>query len=114
MSYETTPNELETIFADAGVVVDVTVPTDRTTGRPRGFAFVEFADQAAAAKAIEKFDGFEIQGRRIRVNEAEKPGGRSAGFNDAGPSGGGGMYQGGRTSKPKGSRRNIRARKRGF
>ncbi len=113
MSYETTPNELESVFSEVGVVVDVSVPTDRNTGRPRGFAFVEFADEATATKAIEKFDGHEIQGRRIRVSLAEKPQSRSHGFSDAEPFG---ARQGGgpRGSKPKGSRRNIRARKRGF
>ena len=112
MSYETTPDELESVFSEVGVVVDVSVPTDRTTGRPRGFAFVEFADEAAATKAIEKFDGHELQGRRLRVSQAEKPQSRSHSFNDAGPFR---TNQGEpRGSKPKGSRRNIRARKRGF
>lgn len=112
MSYETTPNELESVFSAVGVVVDVSVPTDRTTGRPRGFAFVEFADEATATKAVEEYDGHEVQGRKLRVSLAEKPQSRSHSFTDDGafrPS-----HGGPRASKPKGSRRNIRARKRGF
>ena len=94
------------------MVMDVSVPTDRNTGRPRGFAFVEFADESAVTMAIEKFDGYELQGRNIRVNQAEDQQNRSRGFNGFGSSGGG--YRGPRSSKPKGSRRNIRAQKRGY
>jgi cold-inducible RNA-binding protein len=94
-------------------VVKVVLPTDRDTGRPRGFGFVEFSSDDAAAAAISKFHGFEHRGRNLRVNEAEDrpPGagggggfGRSFGAPDPGP----------RPNRPKGSRRNIRARKRGF
>jgi RNA recognition motif-containing protein len=81
------------------------------SGRPRGFAFVELADSQQAAAAIQKFDGFEITGRKVRVNEATE---RPTGF---GPPRFGGPYGGGapgpsRHPRPKGSRRNIRARKR--
>jgi RNA recognition motif-containing protein len=91
-------------------VVSVTVPTDRDTGRPRGFAFVEFASDEQAAAAIAKFDRQELNGRSLRLDQATE---RSAG--------GGGPRAGGFTdrpsaprSRPKGSRRNLRARKRGF
>lgn len=86
----------------------MSVPTDRTSGQPRGFAFVEYASDEDAARAIERFDGQELGGRRLRVNEAgERPG----------PRGGG---PGGRSfdapprpaPRPKGSRRHARARKR--
>ena len=91
-------------------MVEVFLPTDRDTGRPRGFAFVEFTDKASIAEAIEKFDGYQFQGRTLQVKEAgEKPNQRSQ-FSDTGPSDYSRRLKG---SKPKGSRRNIRARKRG-
>jgi RNA recognition motif-containing protein len=105
-----------------GAIEDVYLPVDRATGRPRGFAFVEFADQAAAEAAIEKFDGQELAGRTLRVNMAEerrpRPGGPPPG-RDFGSQGGddpwgqgGGGGGGGRPSRPKGSRRGARGKKR--
>lgn len=105
-------SDIEGLFAQSGGVIDVSIPTDRDTGRPRGFAFVEFVDETSAMKAIEMFDGYDLQGRTLRVNLAEKQQQRPHGFSGSGPSGGG--YQGSRGSKPKGSRRNIRAQKRGY
>jgi len=91
----------------------VFIPTDRESGRPRGFAFVEFVDKASATAAIEKFDGYEMGGRNLRVNEAEQrpPGPR---FRPGPNEGGGGAYDAPKRFKPKGSRKNMRARKRGF
>ncbi len=115
MSFDATPTELENLFSEAGEVVEVFLPADRDTGRPRGFAFVEFADPGAVTEAIARFDGRELLGRNLRVNEAEerRP---SRQFSDDG--GGGGGYAPGprkdKRSKPKGSRRNLRARKRGY
>lgn len=110
LSFETTADELRELFAPAGEVVNVSLPTDRDTGRPRGFAFVEFASDEAAAAAIAKFDRQELNGRALRVDQATER-----------PSGGGGSRPGGfgdrpsaPRSRPKGSRRNLRARKRGF
>lgn len=97
------------MFAPAGEVVSVTVPTDRDTGRPRGFAFVEFASGEQASAAIAKFDRQELNGRALRVDQATERaaagGPRAGGFSDR-PSA--------PRSRPKGSRRNLRARKRGF
>ena len=113
MSFDTTREQLEQLFAQAGEVAEVVVPTDRMSGRPRGFAFVTFATDEAAAAAIQKLDGQELDGRNLRVNEAsaERPqrsfGGGGGGFSR--PFGGGGRPGGGR---PKGSRRNVRAHKR--
>jgi RNA recognition motif-containing protein len=91
-------------------VVSVTVPTDRDSGRSRGFAFVELATAEEATAATQKLNGFELDGRALRVNEATErpaggPGFRPGGFGAAGPA---------RRPRPKGSRRNLRARKRGF
>ena len=109
LNFQTTQTELETLFAEAGEVVEVFVPTDRNTGRPRGFAFVEFADEESIAKAIEELDGREVGGRQIRVNEAqERPRRPSV------PPQGGPPFErgGGPRPKPKGSRRNLRGKKR--
>lgn len=110
MSFDTTQSELETLFSEVGEVRDIFLPTERGTGRPRGFAFVEFAQQEDAAEAMNKFDGYELRGRNLRVNEAEERQPRSPGFSDGGGFGG----PSGKRGKPKGSRRNARARKRGF
>jgi len=118
MSFDTTREELQELFAQAGEITEVVVPTDRMSGRPRGFAFVSFATDEAAAAAIQKLDGQELGGRNLRVNEAsaERPqrsfGGGGGGFSR--PFGGGGGRPGGPGggARPKGSRRNVRARKR--
>jgi RNA recognition motif-containing protein len=87
---------------------------DRTTGRPRGFAFVQFADASTAAQAIQRFNGHELDGRSLRVTEAEERQPRSSApryIPDDGPSFGfGGGHD--RPPKPKGSRRRLRGRKR--
>jgi RNA recognition motif-containing protein len=120
MSFDTTREELQELFAQAGEITEVVVPTDRMSGRPRGFAFVSFATDEAAAAAIQTLDGKELGGRNLRVNEAsaERPmragGGGGGGFSRPfGAGGGGGGRPGGPGgSRPKGSRRNVRARKR--
>ena len=120
--------------------MDAKVPTDRETGRPRGFAFVEFEDDDAAQKSIALLNGKDLKGRPLRVNEAENRPPRPAGM--GGAPGGGPTARAGRRRLPsgrpaavrcappgfrfcrwtiaagpfknKGSRRNIRRRKRGF
>jgi RNA recognition motif-containing protein len=86
---------------------------DRNTGRPRGFAFVQFADESAAARAIERFNGHELDGRALRVTEAEERQPRSSPrfIPDDGPSFGFGAGRD-RPPKPKGSRRRLRGKKR--
>jgi cold-inducible RNA-binding protein len=83
MSYDTTESALRELFAAHGEVVSVSVVTDRDTGRPRGFAFVEMASDAAANAAISALDGQSLDGRALKVNEARPPatrgGGRSYG-----------------------------------
>jgi RNA recognition motif-containing protein len=110
LSFDTTSEQLRALFAETGEVVSVVLPTDRDTGRPRGFAFVELASSEAAAAAIDKLNGTELDGRALRVNEAtERPAGgsgfRTGGFGPSAPA---------HRSRPKGSRRNLRARKHGF
>ncbi|MBP9864464.1 RNA-binding protein [Patescibacteria group bacterium] len=68
--YRATDEELREFFSPAGEVVSVFIPMDRATQRPRGFAFVEMTDDAAAQKAIQMFDGQDMGGRRIAVSIA--------------------------------------------
>jgi cold-inducible RNA-binding protein len=109
LSFDTTREELEAFFAPMGEIAEVVVPTDRDSGRPRGFAFVTFASQEGATQAIQQLDGKELGGRNLRVNEASERAERPAG-------GGGGFrapsFRPGPPSRPKGSRRNVRSRKR--
>ena len=70
MHFETTENDLRGLFEAFGVIQRIQVITDRDTGRSRGFAFVEMADDEAAAKAIAALNGQELQGRTLKVNEA--------------------------------------------
>ena len=128
LDYNTTKEEVQSLFAQVGELRDVFLPVDRETGRKRGFAFVEFASDEDAAKAIEKFNGYQLGGRALRVNAAEnrprgeRPSGgppRSYGNSYGGgggsaPDEGGGDFYGSRggAGKPKGSRRNLRAKKR--
>src|SRR5881397_4023110 len=152
LDFKTSRDEVQSLFSQVGSIKDVFLPTDRESGRPRGFAFVEFESEEDAQKAIEKFNGYELGGRALRVNAAEdrprgsgggRPGGGGGGgygggggggcgAGGGGYGGGGGGYGGGGggyggggggyggggggerfpPSKPKGSRRNIRGKKR--
>ena len=114
LSFDTTREELEALFAPLGEISDVFVPLDRDSGRPRGFAFVTYASGESATQAIQKLDGVELGGRNLRVNEAtaERSGGRPGGGGSGFGRPGGGAGRPGGFSKPKGSRRNIRGRKR--
>jgi RNA recognition motif-containing protein len=79
LSWGTTGETLRSAFERFGAVEDATVLTDRDTGRSRGFGFVTFADAAAADEAMAAMDGVELEGRRIRVNEAQSRGGGGGG-----------------------------------
>lgn len=70
LAYSVTQDELSTVFADYGTVKRVHLPTDRETGRPRGFGFVEMASDAEEDAAIEELDGAEWMGRVLKVNKA--------------------------------------------
>ena len=81
--------DVRTLFSQHGTVESVSLPTDRETGRPRGFGFVEMS-QADAARAIQSLNGHDMGGRQLRVNEAQdKP--RTGG---GGRPGGGGGFRG--------------------
>jgi cold-inducible RNA-binding protein len=70
LSYDTTIDSLKAAFGEFGEIVDAIVITDRNTGRSKGFGFVEFADEAAAQKALEAMNGKEVEGRSLVVNVA--------------------------------------------
>ncbi|MEM8640469.1 MAG: RNA-binding protein [Cyanobacteria bacterium P01_G01_bin.54] len=82
LSYDVTREDLNEVFGEYGAVRRVSLPTDRQTGRPRGFAFVEFREEGDEEKAIEELDGAEWMGRSIKVNKArprEQDGGGGGG-----------------------------------
>ena len=88
LNFQTTESDLRDLFEPFGEIVRIQVMTDRDTGRSRGFGFVEMADDAAAAQAIEALNGKEVDGRALNVNEARPKPERSGG--GGGRSGGGG------------------------
>jgi RNA recognition motif-containing protein len=70
LSFQTTQEELHAAFSNYGAVERVNIVTDRDSGQPRGFAFVEMTDRAAAEAAIAKLNGTDLNGRTMNVNEA--------------------------------------------
>ncbi|HEY7817659.1 MAG TPA: RNA-binding protein [Vicinamibacteria bacterium] len=96
-SFNVTEDELRSLFATYGEVSSVSVITDRDTGRPRGFAFVEMSDDAAAQAAIRGVNGTELGGRTLNVNEARPKnfGGGGGGGGERRGGGGGGGGRGG-------------------
>ncbi|MBT9315883.1 RNA recognition motif domain-containing protein [Leptothoe spongobia] len=70
LSYDATRDDIDAVFAEYGTVQRVHLPTDRETGRPRGFAFVEMSSEDEETAAIEALDGAEWMGRDLRVNKA--------------------------------------------
>lgn len=94
LSYEVTPEDLTQVFAEYGTVKRVQLPTDRETGRLRGFGFVEMGSDQEEGAAIEALDGAEWMGRDMKVNKAkpreERGGGSFGGGGGRGRSGGGG------------------------
>src|SRR6185436_19666280 len=98
LAWATTSEGLKAAFDACGSIVEAKVVTDRDTGRSRGFGFVTFTDETGCRKAIETMDGATIDGRQVRVNEAEnKPrdgGGGGGGGRSFGGGGGGGSRGG--------------------
>lgn len=95
LAYSTTEEELREFFGQAGTIRAVTIPMDRATERPRGFAFVEMDSPAEAQKAISMCNGQMLGGRQINVNEARPPEQRSAGGGGRDFGGGGRDFGGG-------------------
>jgi hypothetical protein len=94
LSFQTTEQDLQQVFEEYGPVSEIHLVLDRDTGRSRGFAFVVMADDAAAQRATEGLNNQMLDGRPLRVNEAEERRERSGG-GGGGPRGGGGGFGGG-------------------
>jgi cold-inducible RNA-binding protein len=95
LSYNTAQADLEAAFAAVGEVREVAIPTDRETGQPRGFAFVTMGSASAANAAIAQLNGSILDGRAIKVNEAQERQPRGGGGGGGGYGGGGGGGRGG-------------------
>jgi len=97
MSFDLTEDELRTEFEAFGQVIRASIVTDKATGRPRGFGFVEMANDNEAQQAIQNLNGKSLKGRAINVNEArgKSEGGGGGGGGGYGGGGGGGGYGGG-------------------
>jgi len=96
LSYQTSQDELHAAFAQFGNVERVNIVTDRDTGQPRGFAFVEMTEKQDAENAIAQLNGAEMNGRALNVNEARpKPAGGGGGRGFGGGGGRGGRGGGG-------------------
>jgi cold-inducible RNA-binding protein len=114
LAFQTTSQHLQELFSQAGTVESASVIEDRDTGQSKGFAFVEMSTDEEAAAAIEQFNGKELAGRMLKVNEARPResrsgggGGRGFGGNRGGSGGGRGGFGGnrggnqGRRSEPR-------------
>ena len=119
LAFQTTSQDLQDLFAQAGTVESAQVIEDRDTGRSKGFGFVEMASDDEAAAAIEQFNGKDLAGRTLTVNEARPRenrggggggrgfggGGGRGGYGGGGNRGGGGGYGGGGNRGGGGGRR---------
>jgi RNA recognition motif-containing protein len=109
LAFQTTSSDLQELFAQAGTVESASVIEDRDTGRSKGFAFVEMSTEEEAATAIDQFNGKELAGRMLKVNEARprenrSGGGGGRGFGGGGNRGGGGYGGGGNRGGGQGRR----------
>lgn len=108
LAFQTTSEELQALFAQAGTVESASVIEDRMTGQSRGFAFVEMSTADEANAAIQQFNGKEVGGRALKVNEAKprenRGGGGGRGFGGNRGGGHGGNRGGGRGGNYGGNR----------
>jgi cold-inducible RNA-binding protein len=102
LSFKTTEHDIRALFESHGAVDRVNVVTDRDTGQPRGFAFVEMHDDGEGERAIAALNGTDVDGRTLNINEARPKtagGGGGGGGRDRGGSGGGGGGYGRKPSR---------------
>ena len=95
LSFNSSEQDLEEVFAEIGTVESVNIIRDRDTGRSRGFGFVEMSSKEEGQNAISQLDGKEVDGRNLKVNEAKPRENRGGGGGGGGRGGGGGGYGGG-------------------
>ena len=128
LAFSTSAADVRTIFEQAGAVGSCELVSDKFTGQSRGFAFVEMESSSEGSQAIQRFNDFELDGRKMVVNEARPREARARGFGGGGfgapsgsrgPGGGGGAGSAGgpgafgaKRKSGKGSRRNARSAKR--
>jgi len=125
LAFSTTEADVRTLFEQAGAVGSCELVSDKFTGQSRGFAFIEMETSAEGSQAIQRFNDFEVDGRKMVVNEARPREARAGGFGGGGfgapsgsrgPGGGGGAGGAGafgaKRKSGKGSRRNARSAKR--
>lgn len=103
LAYSTTQEQIRDLFAQAGTVTDVALITDRETGRPKGFGFVEMDSEEGSREAIKRFNGYTLEERALTVSEARPREERSGGGGSGGRSGGGRSGGGGGGSRSGGS-----------
>ena len=88
LPYTATSQDLQDLFAQVGTVASVSLVTDRASGQSKGFGFVEMASKEEAQAVIERFNGYDLKGRALKVNEArpqgERPGGGRPSFGGGG------------------------------
>src|ERR687890_656215 len=99
LSFQTSGEDLQELFSQAGTVESATVVEDRETGRSRGFGFVEMSSKEEGQAAIQQFNGKEVGGRALNVNEAKPR--EDRGGNRGGGGGGGGGVGGGGEPRPR-------------
>lgn len=108
LPYSTSEEDLRQLFSEAGNIRSITIPMDKMSNRPRGFAFVEMETGEEASKAINLFNGQEMDGRTLNVSEARPPENRSSGggggYSSGGSRSGGGGYNSGGGNRSGGSR----------
>ena len=105
LSFQTSSEDLQQLFSQAGTVESASVVEDRDTGRSRGFGFVEMSTKEEGEAAIAQFNGKEVQGRALNVNEAKPREDRGGGGGGRGGYGGGGYGGGGYGGGGGGGRR---------
>lgn len=96
LSYDTTEEQIRTLFTQAGEIAEIAFITDRDTGRPKGFGFVTMKSEEASKEAIKRFNGFTVDNRALTVNEAKPREERSSngGFGGANRNGSGSRNSG--------------------
>ncbi len=99
LAFQTSSDDLQQLFAQAGTVESAAVVEDRETGRSRGFGFVEMSSKEEGNAAIAKFNGQDVGGRALNVNEAKPREDRGGGGGNRGGGGGRGGYSGGGNSR---------------
>lgn len=108
LPYSITDDDLRQLFSQAGTVTSVDLPTDKYSGRPRGFAFVDMGSSAEAEEAVRKFDGYSLENRTLRVEVAKERTERAPGFRSSMGGRGMGYGGGGRREGPRSQSRRGR------